>query len=126
VSEVPVPASNSSIFPITATRPDHAAAPCIGCGIPTDTGLAVWGDTDWCYDVIHTVALREDAEDAMLEAVDLDFGREIDQVRMMGIGVRVCRECALCRHLLVIPIGLSDRMAVYAQPGAPLPWGWVA
>jgi hypothetical protein len=93
------------------------AGPCGACGTHTETGLGVWGDTDWCEEILLRFMFRSDVDGAIVEASVRDHGVNPEEILEMGFGVRLCVDCAHKAGLMVRRFAEGEGVAMYAQPG---------
>lgn len=98
-----------------------SAGACAGCGTRTDTGFGIWGDDDWCREVLGRCLSRSDAESAVVEAAERDYGKPLEEIREMGFGVRLCLDCAHKSSLMVRLFTEGEGVLMYPQAGASLP-----
>lgn len=116
---IPIPALTVNI----TSGEVPAAGACTGCSTWTDTGLGVWGDPDWCFDVLSRFMFRSDVDAAITEAALREHGLPPEEVLEMGFGVRLCLNCAHRAELVVRTFAEGEGVAMYPQPGTLPPGG---
>ncbi len=97
------------------------AGECANCQAWTETGFGIWGDVDWCLEVLSRFMPRSDSEGAVREAALRDFGKAPQDILEMGFGVRLCVNCAHLAALRIRTFTEGEGVLMYPQPGTVPP-----